>query len=350
MGSRLSRIRRISGSLAVCLLGGSLLLAVPALAEPDSLPVIQEEEAAAVQTKQYAERKDLFLKVEMLTGIPWYRLAAVDQYERVLGVAQKRKPRPGSLTSIHYTEAEWAGPLNPDPNDRNLRSIAVFQGKGRDGSGDGLADRTNDLDVLMATAQFLLRYGTADEDWNIGVWEYYQNSRSVERIEQFAKLYETFGKLDLGMHAFPLPLKSTYSYKGTWGASRGWGGHRIHEGTDLFAGYGVPARSTVYGVIEEKGWNPYGGWRIGIRDLNGIYYYYAHLSGFDKRQKVGDVVKPGQTLGWVGSSGYGKPGTSGKFPPHLHFGMYRDYGMADWPFDPYPHLRKWEREERGRAK
>ena len=28
--------------------------------------------------------------------------------------------------------------------------------------------------------------------------------------------------------------------------------------------------------------------------------------------------------GGVGSSGYGPPGTSGKFPPHLHYGMYKD--------------------------
>jgi murein DD-endopeptidase MepM/ murein hydrolase activator NlpD len=48
----------------------------------------------------------------------------------------------------------------------------------------------------------------------------------------------------------------------------------------------------------------------------------------------------------VGSSGYGPPGTSGKFPPHLHYGMYKDNGVTEWSFDPYPHLAKWKRMER----
>jgi peptidoglycan LD-endopeptidase LytH len=51
----------------------------------------------------------------------------------------------------------------------------------------------------------------------------------------------------------------------------------------------------------------------------------------------------------VGSSGYGPPGTSGKFPPHLHYGMYKDNGFTEWSFDPYPHLKMWERQERLKA-
>ncbi|NEU03096.1 peptidase M23, partial [Escherichia coli] len=50
-------------------------------------------------------------------------------------------------------------------------------------------------------------------------------------------------------------------------------------------------------------------------------------------------------IGSVGSSGYGPPGTAGKFPPHLHYGMYKDNGRTEWSFDPYPHLRAWERYE-----
>ncbi|WP_373370365.1 M23 family metallopeptidase [Alkalicoccobacillus plakortidis] len=120
-----------------------------------------------------------------------------------------------------------------------------------------------------------------------------------------------------------------------------WGGRRIHEGTDLFAGYGVPIQSTSYGTVELIGWNNYGGWRVGIRDLDNIYHYYAHLSGFEKGLEKGDVVKPGQVVGYCGSSGYGKPGTQGKFPPHLHYGMYRDNGVTEWSFDPYPLLKSW---------
>ncbi|MFD0695995.1 M23 family metallopeptidase [Paenibacillus sp. GCM10027628] len=296
-----------------------------------------------------AERKELFEKTSTLTGIPWTYLAAVDQYERTMNRARKRPAHQG-LTSIYFAESDWTGLMNPDQQDTNPRSIALFNGYGRDGSGDGVADRSNDLDVLASMTVLMSKLGTREEQMHISLWNYYQNSRSVERIIQFAAIYKAFGRLDLNEHAFPLPIGADYSYRSTWGDSRGWGGHRIHEGTDLFARHGVPVRSTCYGIIEIKGWNPYGGWRIGIRDVNNLYHYYAHLSGYQKGIKEGDIVAPGQTIGWVGSSGYGKKGTSGKFPPHLHFGLYRDNGLAEWSFDPYPSLRKWEREDYNKLK
>ncbi|MBA2940590.1 M23 family metallopeptidase [Paenibacillus sp. CGMCC 1.16610] len=296
-----------------------------------------------------AERKELFEKTSIISDIPWAYLAAVDQYERTMNIAKKRPVHKG-ITSIYFPESDWAGMLNPDQQDTNPKSISFFHGYGRDGSGDGIAERNNDLDLLASMAFLMSRNGTKEENLLINLWNYYQNSRSVERIKQFATIFNTLGTLDLGEHAFPLPVSADYSYRSTWGDSRGWGGHRSHEGTDLFARHGVPVRSTCYGIVEVKGWNPYGGWRIGIRDVNNIYHYYAHLSGFQKSLKENDIVKPGQTIGWVGSSGYGKPGTSGKFPPHLHFGLYRDNGLTEWSFDPYPSLRKWEREDRNKRR
>jgi murein DD-endopeptidase MepM/ murein hydrolase activator NlpD len=299
----------------------------------------------------YEARERLFEEISILTGIPWFYLAAIDQYEKGLTNANsKTRPSREGVLHIYYSAAQWGGHFNPDPNETNPAAIAFFKGLGKDGSGDGLADRNNDSDVLYTMASHLLEYGTSAENFPAALWQYYHNSRSVQRITQFAKIYETFGKMDLFDHSFPLPLRSDYSYRSTWGASRSFGGYRIHEGTDLFARYGVPVRSTCYGVIEIRGWNRFGGWRVGIRDLNNVYHYYAHMSGFNKEINAGDVVKPGDIIGWVGSSGYGKPGTQGKFAPHLHYGLYRDYGLAEWSFDPYPYLRKWEREERKRLK
>lgn len=307
---------------------------------------------AAAEMKQiFAERKVLFDTVGAATGIPWYNLAAIDQYERAMSLAHpKKRPLREGLVGIYFNELQWVGLLNPDHDDTDPKSIAFFGGVGRDGSGDGKADRNNDLDVLSSMSSLLLRGGGTHEDFRITLWEYYQNTRAVERIEQFARIYAAYDRLDLHEHAFPMPLGARYTYRSTWGAARGWGGFRIHEGTDIFAGYGVPVRSTCFGVIEVMGWNPYGGWRIGIRDLNGVYHYYAHLSGFNKKLKKDDLVEPGTVIGWVGSSGYGKPGTSGKFPPHLHYGLYRDNGLSEWSFDPYSYLRRWEREERMRGR
>lgn len=330
----------LTGLATICLLffPKSMLHAAPASPKPvpDAKQILQD-------------RKQLLEQVSAISGIPWYNLAAVDQYERTLVIAKKKPARPG-LLAISISEWEWAGLTNPNPQDQNTQTISLFGGKGRDGNGDGLADRNDDLDVLTSLTVDLLKYGVSPEHFHTGLEKYYHNSRAVQRIEQFAKLYATFDTLDLDEHTFVLPLGSSYSYRSTWGASRGWGGDRIHEGTDLFAGYGVPVRSASYGIIEIKGWNSYGGWRVGVRDLNNVYHYFAHLSSFYKGLSIGDIVKPGQIIGYVGSSGYGKPGTSGKFPPHLHYGLYRDNGTTDWSFDPYPHLRKWEREERQRGR
>lgn len=308
---------------------------------------VTPEEAETLQTRQM-----LYEKLSAQTDIPWYRLAAVDQYERTLSKARpKVRPQLGSVVGIYIEEESWAGALNPDPADSTPASIKWFNGIGRDGDGDGLADRYNDSDLLFAVATKLLQYGgTTDDDFAIGLWEYYHNSRAVQRIQQFSQIYAAFERLDLFEHAFPVPVGNHYSYKSTWGNARSWGGKRSHEGTDIFAQYGLPVRSTCFGIIEVKGWNPYGGWRIGIRDLNNYYHYYAHLSGFDQSISIGTLVKPGQVVGWVGSSGYGKPGTQGKFPPHLHYGVYRDRGLIEWSFDPYPLLKRWEQDERKRLK
>lgn len=305
----------------------------------------------AADPRPTEERQQLYDSLSAVTGIPWYRLAALDQYEHTLTMARpKTRQKTGRIVSIYVPEEKWSGPLNPDPEETDPAVIRWFGGIGWDGDGDGRAERTNDIDLLYSLARLLIPYGQSEDDFAVGLWEYYRNTRAVQRVNQFAKIYQAMDKLELNDHAFPLPIGTSYSYRSTWGTSRSWGGRRIHEGTDIFASYGVPVRSTCYGIVEVKGWNPYGGWRIGIRDLNNYYHYYAHLSGFNKSIKVGDVLKPGQVVGWVGSSGYGKPGTQGKFPPHLHYGIYRDRGLVEWSFDPYPLLKRWEADERKKIK
>lgn len=288
-------------------------------------------------------RRSLYEEIGLLTKIPWYWLAAIDQYERTITPRKEHKPEMNhKLIGIRIKKPIWAGPLNPDANDTDPATIALFGGIGKDATADGIADPRNDRDALYTMAAYLLHFGYADDDIRIGLWRYYKNDSSVERIRQFAKIYKVLDRTDLSDSAFPLPVSSTYTYRDTWGDRRGWGGQRTHEGTDLFASYGVPVRSVCYGIVETKGWNPYGGWRIGIRDLNNRYHYYAHLQGFERSINIGDIVTPGQTVGWVGSSGYGPPGTQGRFPPHLHYGIYKDTGTREWAFNPFPMLRQWE--------
>ncbi|MDQ0198871.1 murein DD-endopeptidase MepM/ murein hydrolase activator NlpD [Neobacillus ginsengisoli] len=300
----------------------------------------------AKEPDPYWERMKLYKKVETVTQIPWYYLAAIDQYERSIRQVRRDLPKVEGTIGIYFRPEEWAGLTNPNPTDKNPATIQFFNGIGVDGDGDGKASLKNDEDVLYSFAHYLLSYGVDQDNIKIGLWNYYHRDKTVSIIVGKAKIYRHFGRLNLDDHSFPMPIRSNHSYRSTWGDARGWGGRRIHEGTDIFAGYGVPVRATNYGIVEMKGWNKFGGWRIGIRDINNTYHYFAHLSGFAKNLKVGQIVEPGMVIGSVGSSGYGPPGTSGKFPPHLHYGMYKDNGYTEWSFDPYPHLAMWERQER----
>jgi murein DD-endopeptidase MepM/ murein hydrolase activator NlpD len=307
-------------------------------------------EVHAKEPDPYQERMKLYNKVETITQIPWYYLAAIDQYERNLRSARRDLPKADSIIQIYFRPEQWVGITNPNPTDEYPATIQFFNGLGIDGDGDGKASLKSDEDVLYTFAHYLLSYGVDNDNIKIGLWNYYHRDKTVRLIVGKAKMYRHFGRLELDKRVFPVPIRSNHSYRSTWGDSRGWGGRRIHEGTDIFAAYGVPVRATNYGIIEMKGWNKFGGWRIGIRDINNTYHYFAHLSGFAKDLKVGQIVEPGMIIGSVGSSGYGPPGTSGKFPPHLHYGMYKDNGYTEWSFDPYPHLAMWERMERIEAR
>lgn len=124
---------------------------------------------------------------------------------------------------------------------------------------------------------------------------------------------------------FPIPSLDI-SFEDSWMAPREYGGQRLHEGTDLFGeikkpGY-YPVVSMTDGVVEQKGWLPLGGYRIGIRSPHGGYFYYAHLSGYEKDFDIGEAVGAGDILGYMGNTGYGPEGTKGVFPVHLHLGIY----------------------------
>lgn len=297
------------------------------------------------------ERMALYKKMESITFVPWFYYAAIDQYERNIRSVRRDIPKQSSGSIAIYIRPEiWSGGLNPTTNDTNPVTISLFGGVGKDGNGDGQADSTNDEDILRTFVDYLHLQHTDREHLKIKLWRYYKRAKTVELITQYAQLYEKYNTLDIRGNAFPLPLHYNYSYRSTWGDRRSFGGLRIHEGTDIFANYGTPVRATCYGIVEIKGWNRLGGWRIGIRDLYNNYYYYAHLGGFSKEIRLGQIVEPGTVIGFVGSTGYGPPGTAGKFPPHLHFGMYKDNGYTEWSFDPYPHLRLWEKQDRLKQK
>ncbi len=150
---------------------------------------------------------------------------------------------------------------------------------------------------------------------------------------------------------FPLAISyedESFYYTDSYGAARTYGGDRLHEGCDIMTPDNLrgryPVLSVCDGVIENIGWLELGGYRIGIRSENDVYYYYAHLYSFAEGIKEGDTVMAGQIIGFAGDSGYSKvEGTVGNFDVHLHFGIYvRDENGEDKAINPYPLLRKLE--------
>ncbi|MBQ7791915.1 MAG: M23 family metallopeptidase [Clostridia bacterium] len=122
------------------------------------------------------------------------------------------------------------------------------------------------------------------------------------------------------------PVKGGYSDSDDFGNKRSYGFQRKHQGHDFFAATGTPVAAMEDGVVEVLGWNRYGGWRIGIRSFDGErYYYYAHLrkdSPYAKGLEEGHTVKAGQTIGYVGQTGYSyKENVNNIQVPHLHFGI-----------------------------
>ncbi|RKI43753.1 M23 family metallopeptidase [bacterium D16-51] len=133
--------------------------------------------------------------------------------------------------------------------------------------------------------------------------------------------------------------KETVSFDNGYGAARTYGGDRSHEGIDIMSSIDKPGyfqvQSVSDGVVEQMGWLPLGGYRIGIRSKSGFYYYYAHLDSYAETMKPGKQVSPGEVLGLMGNTGYGKEGTKGKFAVHLHFGIYRQVKGKEKSLNPY---------------
>ncbi len=141
------------------------------------------------------------------------------------------------------------------------------------------------------------------------------------------------------MRCFPVEERDSCDFQDGYGDGRTYGGKRTHEGIDIMSRSGKRGELTVQsvseGVVEQVGWLPLGGYRVGIRSPEGYYFYYAHLEKYAPGLKKGQKVDAGQSLGLMGDTGYGKEGTRGKFPVHLHFGIYRRTKGSDESLNPY---------------
>ncbi len=87
---------------------------------------------------------------------------------------------------------------------------------------------------------------------------------------------------------------------------------KMHKGVDFAAPTGTPIYAAGNGVITEIGWKSGYGKFIQIKHSQNLSTAYAHASNFANNLKLGSIVKQGQVIAYVGSTGR----TTG---PHLHY-------------------------------
>ncbi len=112
------------------------------------------------------------------------------------------------------------------------------------------------------------------------------------------------------------PVFNGYSWpaQGTITSHYGWRWGRMHSGLDIAGPTGTPILAAADGVVITSEWHDGGyGNLVEIEHPDGSITLYAHNS--QNRVSVGEVVKKGQLIAFMGSTGY----STG---PHLHFEVH----------------------------
>jgi len=124
------------------------------------------------------------------------------------------------------------------------------------------------------------------------------------------------------------PVQGRCGFTDTWGAARGAG--RSHEGTDIIGARGLALYAAMDGTISKMTTGGIlGGTSLRLTAADGTYFYYAHLEAFAANLANGQVVRAGQIVGYLGSTGDTNT-------PHLHFEVHPKGGAA---VNPYPILK-----------
>jgi murein DD-endopeptidase MepM/ murein hydrolase activator NlpD len=115
-------------------------------------------------------------------------------------------------------------------------------------------------------------------------------------------------------------------------------GSRVHQAIDILAPRGTPVLATDDGRVVKLFTSRLGGLTLYQFDPSETWgFYYAHLDGYAPGLAEGQLVRRGDVLGYVGTTGNAPPQT-----PHLHFGLFQLGAEKEWwkgaPVDPYPYL------------
>ena len=142
-------------------------------------------------------------------------------------------------------------------------------------------------------------------------------------------------KLTFGLFDYIFPVRDKHTYGDGIGAPRG---DHTHQGQDISAACGAKLVAAQGGTVTVNAYQASGaGYYMVIDTVGGTDQVYMHLA-YASALTVGTVVKTGQTIGQVGTTGR----SSGC---HLHFEMWSAPGWFSGGtlIDPTALMRAWDK-------
>lgn len=191
-------------------------------------------------------------------------------------------------------------------------------------------------DSLNDYAQLLKEGLTGNSQFYSGVWK--TNAKTYQEATKFLTgryatdtkydqklngLIETYHLTDydkevagpqLSKEGYIVPVKK-YTISSPFGTRGG----EFHRGLDLAAAQGEPIYASKAGTVIKAEFHPSWGNYVAIEHEDGTTALYAHQQEY--QVKVGDKVKQGQIIGYVGSTG----NSTGS---HLHFELCLDHSLS----------------------
>jgi murein DD-endopeptidase MepM/ murein hydrolase activator NlpD len=133
--------------------------------------------------------------------------------------------------------------------------------------------------------------------------------------------------------AFPVSGFDRHQLRDNFSEMRG---NRVHEAIDLAAPRGTPVLAVDDGKLVKLFNSRAGGLTVYQFDPSEAFcYYYAHLDRYADGLKEGQMLRKGDIIGYVGTSGNAPPNV-----PHLHFTIFKLGADKHWwegmPINPFP--------------
>ncbi len=127
------------------------------------------------------------------------------------------------------------------------------------------------------------------------------------------------------------PVARPFNFRDTWGDPRSGG--RVHRAVDIFAHEGTEVYAVTTGVIQTLATLPGAGITLLMQGHDGRGYGYMHLQGYAPGIVEGKMVRQGELIGYVGTTG------TQNCAAHLHLQMYADHSSSrDALINPYDFL------------